>query len=257
MAEKARAVTDPEKDSTRLVSYNVHACVGRDRRFMPERILAILEQCDADVIALQEVENRSFRGTPVVEFLARNLGLHAYPGSTLRRGDADYGNLLLAKQEPDALRMHDISVPGAEPRGAIEADFTFGGRRIKFVSTHLGLTGPERKKQVLQLLPAIEQARSDVIVMAGDFNEWRPRSFPLRALRSALGPGSAARTFPAATPVLALDRFYVSPWDIVLNCQVMKTDECRKASDHLPLICDLRLSRRDVPGDPSTGEADS
>jgi len=242
-------VSDASGESTRLVSYNVHACIGRDRRFMPERILAILEQCDADVIALQEVENRSFRGTPVVEFLAKNLGLHAYPGSTLRRGDADYGNLLLAKQEPDAIRMHDISVPGVEARGAIEADFTFGGCRLKFVTTHLGLTAPERRTQVLQLLPAIEQAGSDVLVMAGDFNEWRPRSFPLRALRRALGPGSAARTFPAGTPVLALDRFYVSPWDIVLNCQVMRTGECRKASDHLPLICDLGLPRDDMPQD--------
>lgn len=216
---------------------------------MPERILAILEQCEADIIALQEIENRNFRGTPVTRFLAKNLGLHAYAGATLRRGDADYGNLLLAKEEPDAIRMHDISVPGAEPRGAIEADFTFGRHRLKLVATHLGLTGPERKKQVLQLLPGIEQAEADVVVLAGDFNEWRPRSFPLRALRRALGPGSAARTFPAGTPVLALDRFYVSPWDIVLNCTAMKTRECRKASDHLPLVCDLGLPRDDMPRD--------
>jgi endonuclease/exonuclease/phosphatase family metal-dependent hydrolase len=40
----------------RIASYNVHRAIGGDRRTDPQRILKVVRELDADVIALQEVE---------------------------------------------------------------------------------------------------------------------------------------------------------------------------------------------------------
>src|SRR5215469_4024635 len=47
--------------SVRVVTYNVHTCVGVDRRYDPGRIAAVLREIDADIACLQEVDAR--RGT--------------------------------------------------------------------------------------------------------------------------------------------------------------------------------------------------
>ena len=49
----------------RLLSYNIHGCVGADRVEDARRVLDLLEAVDADLVALQEVydddaEDRSF-----------------------------------------------------------------------------------------------------------------------------------------------------------------------------------------------------
>ncbi|WP_405242166.1 endonuclease/exonuclease/phosphatase family protein [Lentisalinibacter salinarum] len=225
----------------RIVSYNVHACIGRDRRFMPDRIAAVLEELDADFVALQEVEDRPYRGMTVTEYLADRLGMHAHRGATLYRGDAHYGNLLLAREAAVAHRLHDISVGSREPRGAIEADFEAGGRTLKIFVTHLGLRAGERRRQIRRLLPALDRGEADVQVLAGDINEWRPGAAASRLLTRSLGPVPLPRTFPAGAPLFALDRLYVTPRDVVVRVDAVRTRDARQASDHLPLVADLRM----------------
>lgn len=225
----------------RIASYNVHACVGRDGRFDPPRIARVIESLDADFVALQEVEDRNFRGVGVSEFLAERLGMHAYRGVTLRRKDADYGNLLLARHEAAAIRLRDISVTGGEPRGCIEADFVIRKQRLRLFATHLGLRAGERLSQVKQLTPALMRDGANVRVLAGDINEWRPGARIFRTLRQLLGPGAHRRTFPAAAPTFALDRIYVQPQQAVVQAKAISTRDSRVASDHLPLVCDVTL----------------
>ena len=55
MSQKA----DVEKSGIRIASYNTHGGVGRDRHFVPKRIADVLREIDADVVALQELENRA------------------------------------------------------------------------------------------------------------------------------------------------------------------------------------------------------
>ncbi len=225
----------------RIVSYNVHACVGRDRRFAPDRIAALLEELDADFLALQEVEDRPYRETTVTDYLADRLGMHAHRGATLNRGDARYGNLLLAREAAVAHRLHDLSVGSREPRGAIEADFVVGGRTLKIFVTHLGLGAGERARQVRRLLSAVDRDEADVRVLAGDINEWRPRAAASRLLTRSLGPTPGPRTFPARAPVFALDRLYVTPQEVVARLRAVRTPASRQASDHLPLVADLKM----------------
>ncbi len=224
----------------RIVSYNVHACVGRDGRFMPQRIAAVMESLDADFLALQEVEDRPFEGTVVSHYLATRLGMHAYRGVTLRREDADYGNLLLAKRAARDLRLHDVSVAGGEPRGCIDAEFVHGDQRLRLFVTHLGLRTAERLQQVRQLAPVLQRDDVDLRVLAGDINEWRPGSRVLRSLHRIFGPAPRRRTFPSNLPAIALDRIFVAPRQAVVDLRSVTNAECRVASDHLPLVCDIQ-----------------
>lgn len=225
----------------RIVSYNVHGCVGLDGRFRPDRIADVLASLDADIVALQEVEDRRFAGGRVSAYLAERLRMDSHRGPTLRRGDADYGNLLLSRHDAIRLQIHDLSVPGREARGAIEAEFDLGGHGVRMIATHFGLTGAERSRQLRQLLPALDREGADVRVLAGDLNEWRPIAGTHRSLRRVFGRGPRPRTFPARAPVLALDRICVAPRRVVARLEAVSSPIARVASDHLPLSCELRL----------------
>lgn len=232
-------MTGAEQRRLRIASYNVHAFVGRDGRFDPARIANVIESLDADFVALQEVEDRQFEGQGVSQFLEAHLDMHAYRGITLRRRDADYGNLLLARHEAESVRLHDISVTGGEPRGCIEADFVIGERRLRLFATHLGLRTGERLAQVRQLIPPLSRDGADIRILAGDINEWQPLVGALRALRRVFGSASHPRTFPAGVPVIALDRIYVQPHNAMRRVKAIRTCASRVASDHLPLVCDI------------------
>ena len=238
----------PDDDGTlsagrrlRVVTYNVHACIGTDGEFLPQRICEVLHELHADFIGIQELEDRIFGDEPVSEYLARNLGMHAYRGATLKRRDAHYGNLLLSRKAAATTCMHDISVPGREPRGIIEAGYNLSGHRIRMLVTHFGLKGAERRKQVRDLLRVIDGGESDIDVIAGDFNEWRPASFTVRALKRRFGTVPRRGTWPARRALLALDSICISPEALCGSIHVVNTETARVASDHLPLVSVLRL----------------
>ncbi|MEJ2604463.1 MAG: endonuclease/exonuclease/phosphatase family protein [Gammaproteobacteria bacterium] len=237
----SRTEGEPAGHPIRIVSYNVHACVGRDGRFAPGRIADILQSLEADFIALQEVEDRIHEGRRVSDYLADRLGMQAYRGATLKRGDAHYGNLLLAKTVAADHRLHDISVPGREPRGAVEAEFTLGRKTLRLFVTHLGLRSDERAHQIRRLLPELERDDADIRVLAGDMNEWRAAGAS-RALRRAFGGSLQRRTFPTVLPVLSLDRIYVTPPGALLNIRPVTDPPARQASDHLPLLAEIGIA---------------
>jgi endonuclease/exonuclease/phosphatase family metal-dependent hydrolase len=225
----------------RIVSYNVHACVGSDGHFDPGRIADVLAKLQGDLVVLQELEDLPYQGGTVSEYLAERLAMQPHRGPTLKRGDAPYGNLMLSRIEPTVLQLHDLSVAGPEPRGAIDAIFELAGTRLRLVATHLGLKAGERRRQVRQLLDLLKPTVSDVTVLAGDINEWRPRSAALRELARLFDTRSRARTFPANAPVLALDRVFITPATVAVRIRVDKSRVARRASDHLPLVCELDI----------------
>jgi endonuclease/exonuclease/phosphatase family metal-dependent hydrolase len=225
----------------RVVTYNVHACIGNDGEFLPQRICALLDELRADVIGIQELEDRTVGDEPVSEYLARTLGMHAYRGATLKREDAHYGNLLLSREPAATTRMHDISVPGREPRGIIEAGYNLYGQRVRVLVTHFGLKVAERREQARNLLRVIDADNPDVDVLLGDFNEWRPVSYTVKALKKRFGAVPRLGTWPAGRPLLPLDSICIAPDAVRRTVRVMSSTEARHASDHLPLVCDLEL----------------
>ena len=226
----------------RVVSYNVHSCIGTDGVFSPHRIAEVLVPLDADFVALQEVEDREYHGKTVSEFLADTLGLPEAGRTTHKRAGIDYGNLLLSGVPPLGTALHDLAFSRREPRGAIEAEFEIGDRGLRLVATHFGLSMRERQSQLRAIQPCIENSTADLTILCADFNEWQPFSRIHRKLRRLMGPAPSVRTFPSRSPVFSLDRIYASPVEAFASCKTLTSVDARKASDHLPIVADFDLA---------------
>lgn len=223
-------------------TYNIHRCVGGDRRRNAARLLGVLRGLRAEVIALQEVETLVGHGSEHDQFvyLAACLGMHAIAGPTMFRRDSTYGNALLSAYPVRSVRRHDLSVPGREPRGAVEAELLIEGRPVRVITTHLGLSGRERMGQCRTLARILETRRSIPALLMGDFNEWLPGTRPLKLLRRHATDHSR-RTFPALAPVFALDRAFTTPGLRVETLEAWRQGDAARASDHLPLRLTVRV----------------
>ena len=219
-----------------VATYNAHSWVGMDGRKDPQRTMRVLEDLEADMIALQEVllPAGGFGGFTLTD-LTRATGMEAIPGPTLRRADSDFGNVLLSMRPLRDVRLVDISVEGCEPRGAIMATVDIQSLSVSVMATHLGLRGHERRKQIRRLMREFPAPPERPLILMGDFNEWHLFSPGLAILNARFGRQSAAPSYPSFFPLLALDRILVSPRAAGGKIEAVKTSLTRIASDHLPV----------------------
>jgi endonuclease/exonuclease/phosphatase family metal-dependent hydrolase len=225
----------------RLASYNVHRAIGTDGRCKPQRILDVLREIDADVVALQEVEAHD-DGGDMLEWLAKETGFRAIAGTTLQRHDGHFGNGLLTRLEVKGIDLVDLSYGRREPRGAIAVDLEVDGcERLRIVATHLGLRPAERRDQVERLLELFTWHPEDRGVLVGDLNEWFLWGRPLRHLHEHFDVTPARATFPSRYPVFALDRIWTHPGSMLRGLEVHDSPLARVASDHRPLVATLGL----------------
>lgn len=220
-----------------IASYNVHRCIGRDGRHDPGRVAKVIEELQADVIALQEVDFRYHvrRGVDQLRFLAEATGLQSVWGPVLYGSRGQYGNGLLVRPEVLAVRGIDLSVPRHQRRGALDVDLAVHGTSLRIIAAHLGLGLNERQIQVRRLLLALADHGARPLVLLGDFNEWRPPSGPLRRLHSHFGRTPGLRSYPSNFPLFALDRIWVQPRSALVALDVHTSAWARRASDHLPV----------------------
>ncbi len=223
----------------RLATYNIHACIGADGRFDPERIVKVLHEIDTDVVTLQEVEHNTIDGDDLLDYLAAKTGMTAIAGPTLLRENRYYGNAILTRLPVLSVTRVDLSLPQREPRGALDVMLDWQGQRLQVVSTHLGLRPWERRQQVRRLLTLFESGSADVSVLLGDLNEWLLWGRPLRWLRRYFAPTPQPRTYPARFPLFSLDRIWVHPRTALTNLEIHNSPLARIASDHLPLKAEL------------------
>ena len=244
-----RRTTRRETNAPALVvaTYNIHSCVGVDRRYDPDRTAAVLRELGADIIGLQEIDARPRRGGDCDQraHLAAATGLAAVPDDTRDRHRGRFGNVLLTRFPVRAVRHVDLSVAPYEPRGAIDAELAVEGRRLRVVVTHLGLRAGERREQIERLLDALAAVPSaaDAMLVIGDLNEWRGRGGGLSMLDRRIGKAPARPTFPAWLPVLPLDRIYAGGEAKLRGVSVHRSTLARVASDHLPLRAAVALAR--------------
>lgn len=223
----------------RVATWNVHSCIGSDGRHDPGRVRRITRNFGADIVALQEVDSR-IEGHDGFEDLGATLAPERAHCRTLQTPDGDYGHMLLSLVPIREWNIRDISVPGREPRSVIDAmiETRFGDVRV--LSTHLGLGRRERSRQVGLLRGLLDHWDGAVILM-GDFNEATRFGPASRAFDRGLVSAGRWRTFPAKRPVLPLDRIWCGP-----PLHIERSWTLRKAgdaSDHLPLVADLRCNQ--------------
>ncbi|WP_237182568.1 endonuclease/exonuclease/phosphatase family protein [Roseomonas marmotae] len=227
-----------------VASYNVHKCVGVDRRFDPHRVARVIAEMDPDIVAVQEADKRFGRRVGLLDTdTLRDHGLSLLPISRLPDGHGWHGNALLVRRG-SLVRVQRLALPGAEPRGAVIAELELPAGQLRVVAAHFGLLRRCRMRQGAAILEAIARGGPMPTLMMGDLNEWRPgRRSSLRLLEPvfgslAFGPAS----FPSRLPVLALDRILGWPRGLVQQVQAHDTPLARVASDHLPLKARLDLS---------------
>ena len=253
----------------RVATYNIHKGVrgvGPRKRLEIHNLGHAVEAMDADLVFLQEVrlfhtrEARQFDRTSFgwpeqgqAEFLAPEGYEVAYRTNAVTR-HGEHGNALLSRWPLGDVGHHDVSDHRFEQRGLLHVPVQWQGLQVHAVVVHFGLVHKSRMRQVQRLADFIraEVPPQDLLVVAGDFNDWGERlDEPMRALglRRAAAPGHAGRhtpTFPSLAPVFALDRFYLRG----LTCQstmVPRGTAWARMSDHLPLVAELGAELGDEP----------
>jgi len=224
----------------RVATYNLHSGIGLDRRFRPQRILDVIGELDADIIALQEVLSPVF-GVDVHEHLRAETGFHLATMTTMQLAGGTFGNAVLSRWPIVERVDHSLAVGDYEPRGALECVVGLGRSRLRVIATHLGLRSAERRWQIERLVE-IARSNSDVpTVLAGDLNARRARSRELKACIEYFGSAAAPNTFPSIAPVLPLDRVFVLPGVMLMKVEAHRSRRARIASDHLPLLATIEL----------------
>jgi len=218
-----------------LATYNIHRCIGMDGRRNPARVIELLKNLDADVIALQEVETPGTKGLDLLSRLSEETGLTAIAGPTLLHNSHHYGNAMLTRAKIIAVRRFGLAHAGREPRGALDVDLKLGDLQFQVVATHLGLRPWERRRQISRLLKMFRQGEQRPTALLGDMNEWFPWGRPLRWLHEYFGKQPAPATFPARFPLFALDRVWIHPASALHSIEVPRVPFLRVASDHLPV----------------------
>jgi endonuclease/exonuclease/phosphatase family metal-dependent hydrolase len=245
------------RDTVRIMTYNVHGCRGLDRRWSPERIAEVIAGCHADIVALQELDVGRARSGNIdqAEMIARALGMdvHFYPA--LRVMEELYGDAILSRLPARLIKTGGLPglrrLPGLEPRGALWSAIRIGDVDLQVINTHLGILARERVRQIDALLGPEWLGHPDChepVVFIGDFNA-APQSRVYRQLARRFADVQRApcvrrarATYPSRFPSLRIDHVFVSRSIEILAAATVRTPLARMASDHLPVVADLRVA---------------
>jgi endonuclease/exonuclease/phosphatase family metal-dependent hydrolase len=226
----------------KVATYNVHRWTGMNGRKTPDPARAgfVISELDADVVALQEVLRPDDGPCPLAA-IADALGMHLTFAVTRQHRLGQLGNAILSRFPMTAISVIDISFSRLERRGALAVQFNGELGHLGVVATHLSLVDRTRQLQVQSLLRH-PQLQSGPSVLLGDMNAWRQckATQQLNDTMERHNNRDWPSTFPAAAPVLALDRVYAHRAK-VLSVDTHDTPASRRASDHLPVIARVEL----------------
>lgn len=234
--------TFPTDVQLTFASYNIHKAVGVDGRRDPERILAVLREVSADVVAVQEVDRRFGERESVLPRQA--LEEHGWCPAPLRMRAASigwHGNAILVRRGIEIVGAEPIDLPRLEPRGAVCAHLLVEGKPLHVVGMHLDLSGIRRMHQI-EAVRAHMSGRSGPAVLLGDFNEWSPRARCFTAFGNGWTVLAPGRSFPSRRPLAQLDRIVHSHGWRCEEARVHHSALAAVASDHLPVAARLTFT---------------
>jgi endonuclease/exonuclease/phosphatase family metal-dependent hydrolase len=240
--------TKPRHVDLRIATYNIHRCRGMDRRTSVARIADVIRELDADVIALQEVIGAGPAGPGQAEELGAALGMGWVMHSVRTLRGHQFGNVVISQHPIVAHGHYELTWRTCEERACQRADVDLGnGRLLHVYNVHLGTAVLERRYQAGRLAAFVHDHRvKGPKVILGDFNEWL-RGLATKTLSSLfksidiLEHLKRRRTYPGLFPVLHLDHIYYEGEMTVRRLELVRTRKALMASDHLPLVADLRI----------------
>jgi endonuclease/exonuclease/phosphatase family metal-dependent hydrolase len=231
----------------RIATYNVHRCRGMDRRINPSRIVDVLRDINADVIALQEVVGAGLQGAGQAEEIGAGLGMGWVMNCVRTLRQHQFGNVVLSRYPIVHHSQYDLSWRTCEPRNCQRADLDIEGEVLHIYNVHLGTAVFERRYQAKRLASFVHDRRvTGPKVILGDFNEWM-RGLATKTLTSLFESVDISkhlkrrRTYPGLFPVVHLDHIYYDGLVKVLRVEMPRTRKSLMASDHLPLVATLRI----------------
>ena len=246
----------PHSEQVRVMTYNVHSCVGIDGKLASERIARVIAQANPDVVALQELDAGRARtgGEDQAQRIAHYLEMRHHFHPHIHVENERYGDAILTHLPMRIIKSGPLpgQLPGGklEPRGAVWVVVDLHGTEVNIVNTHLGLTSRERMLQIEALLGDEWLGRLSAdqpLILCGDFNAG-PSSKGYRLLRSRFLDAQAELkeyrpvcTFYSRLPSFRIDHVFIQPGIQVTGITVPCSELARVASDHLPLIADLTI----------------
>ena len=238
----------------RLLTYNVHRCVGTDKRLDVDRIVAVIGEHEPDIVCLQELDVGRLRTGKVdqAEAIAEGLAMTSRFHPAMRVEAELYGDAILTPHAERLVRADALptvrGIPGLEPRGALWSEIDIGGVAVNVLNTHLGLVPREQRLQAAALAGVGWLADcSGPTLLAGDFNATsitRPYQILARKFgdcQRLLNLKPSVKTFPSGFPAIRIDHCFVSPEIRITGVRADFSPLARVASDHLPLIVDFEI----------------
>jgi endonuclease/exonuclease/phosphatase family metal-dependent hydrolase len=235
----------------KVLTYNVHSCRGTDRKLDIARIAAVIGACNADIIALQELDvgRRRTGGFDQAHEIAALLEMQAHFHPALHVEEEKYGDAVLTAL-PSRLIKADALPSIGEPRGALWLEIIVDGTPVHVFNTHLGLRRGERLTQIKTLLGpdwlGHDRCRDLPRILMGDFNTV-PSARGYKTIAANMrdagvsADGRRRPTFPARFPLLRLDHIFISRELAPIDTAIDTSRLARLASDHLPLSATLKL----------------
>lgn len=228
----------------KVASYNIRKSVGLDWKRQPDRILRVIAEIDADIVALQEVDRRFGSRTSSLSVPHITESTDYFPVRFGARPTSLgwHGNTILVRKSATVLLHRQLHLPALEPRGAVMADIAINGLVVRVIGMHLGLVGMWRNRQaqaVLQQLEKLEEKLPTVIM--GDLNQWTTEGGALAHFADTHHVVAPGPSFHASRPMLPLDRIITDLDFEIETAGVHMSDNARRASDHLPVWAKLRL----------------
>jgi endonuclease/exonuclease/phosphatase family metal-dependent hydrolase len=242
----------------KIMTYNVHGCVGMDGKLSVSRIAEVISQYEPDVVALQELDvgrRRSGKEDQAM-LIAEHLDMDHHFHAAMRVEEEFFGDAILSSYPIQLVKKDSLSRQKKfsffEPRGAIWVQLDFNNTSVQIINTHLGLKTSERLMHAKELLGEDwlrDPKCKGPVILCGDFNAF-PNSEVFKLFHKELscaqlkaGSDRHKRTWFGRYPVACLDHIFISSDFEVVKVEICDSYLARLASDHRPLMAKLKIKK--------------
>ena len=214
-----------------------------------EELAEFIKKENPDVVALQEVDVRTFRDRApkqndkdFISELAYHTGMFGVYGKTIPYMGGYYGIGILSKYPLASVER--IYLPktehGKEQRALLVADVEYeDGEYFTFASTHLDYTNTEERQTQVKKINEVLLNKTYPVIVAGDFNG-RPDAIEIvNGMTQWKQLCNTDATVPATKPKHKIDYIYAYPkhkWELIENASYFI-----QLSDHLPISAVVEL----------------